>query len=104
MGVPKRKNSKSRRDKRTANKGLDFGSVARCQTCQEAVAPHQVCPACGYYKGVKVLRTKTDRIHERGQKRNAEQARNQVTEPTATEAEAPKSKAPKKAVKAKKAE
>ena len=28
--------------------------------------PHQVCKECGYYKGIKVLRTKTDRMHERG--------------------------------------
>ncbi len=104
MGVPKRKNSKSRRDKRTANKGLKFGSIACCQTCQEAVAPHQVCAACGYYKGVKVLRTKTDRIHERGQKRNAEQVKTQANEPIATDVEAPKTKVTKKAVKAKKAE
>ena len=65
MPVPKRKTSKSRRDKRSANKGLKVRSVASCQTCQEPVAPHRVCNQCGYYKGVKVLRTKVDRIHDR---------------------------------------
>ena len=75
MGVPKRKNSKARRDKRRANKGLDFGSIGRCQTCQNSVAPHSACTSCGYYKGVKVLRTKSDRMHERGQKRNQTEAK-----------------------------
>lgn len=66
MPVPKRKTSKSRRDKRSANKGLAFRSVAECLTCQAPVNPHQVCHQCGYYKGVKVLQTKEDRQYKRG--------------------------------------
>lgn len=74
MPVPKRKTSKSRRDKRSSTKGIRPCSVASCQTCQEPVAPHQACKACGYYKGVKILRTKTDRMYERGQRRQADEA------------------------------
>lgn len=65
MGVPKRKRSRQRRDKRFANKGLDVKVVIGCQTCQAPVLPHRVCNGCGYYKGVKVLRTKTERVHAR---------------------------------------
>ena len=74
MPVPKRKTSKARRDKRHANKGLKIKAVASCQTCQSPVAPHQVCYECGYYKGVKVIRTKLDRMHERGQARREQES------------------------------
>lgn len=69
MPVPKRKASRQRRDKRSANKGIKPATVGRCLTCQSAVASHQVCGDCGYYKGVKVLRTKMDRLHERSAQR-----------------------------------
>ena len=66
MPVPKRKTSKSRRDKRQANKGIKAKTLTVCKTCKEPVVPHQVCHNCGYYKGIKVIRTKEERMHERG--------------------------------------
>ncbi len=75
MPVPKRKHSRARRDLKHANKGLDFTQVAYCQTSQEPCAPHAVCLTSGYYKGVKVLRTKADRAHERTQRRILIQAK-----------------------------
>lgn len=71
MPVPKRKRSRARRDKRFANKGIKPKAVATCQTCQAPLEAHVVCKECGYYKGRKVLRTKTDRMYERGQQRQA---------------------------------
>lgn len=73
MPVPKRKTSKARRDKRSAGKVTKKTSVVRCQTCDAPVLPHQVCKECGHYKGVKVVRTKTDRLYERNQARQAKQ-------------------------------
>jgi large subunit ribosomal protein L32 len=73
MPVPKRKTSKARRDKRSAGKVTKKTSVVRCQTCDAPVLPHQVCKECGHYKGVKVVRTKTDRLYERNQVRQAKQ-------------------------------
>ncbi len=78
MPVPKRKHSRSRRDLKHANKGLDFTQVAYCQTTQEPCAPHAVCLTSGYYKGVKVLRTKADRAVERAQKAKEIQDRRAV--------------------------
>lgn len=69
MPVPKRKVSKSRRDLRSANKGIKVKAIAVCQTCQAAILPHQVCKECGHYKGVKILKTKTDRMYSRSQER-----------------------------------
>jgi large subunit ribosomal protein L32 len=71
MPVPKRKVSRARRDKRSANKGLKPKTLTACRTCQAPTMPHQVCVECGYYKGVKVLRTKADRMFTRGKAREA---------------------------------
>ena len=67
MPVPKGKRSRARRDKRKANKGITMGQIGACQTCQSPISSHRVCATCGYYKGVKVLRTKTERREVRGQ-------------------------------------
>lgn len=75
MPVPKRKLSRKRRDQRSANKGLKPQSLSSCQTCQAPSLSHQVCRECGYYKGIKVIRTKTDRMYTRGQSREAIAAR-----------------------------
>lgn len=75
MPTPKRKVSKARRDKRSANKGVKPKTVAVCQTCQAPIMPHCVCKECGYYKGTKIVRTKTDRMYDRGQARQAKQAK-----------------------------
>lgn len=66
MPVPKRKNSRSRRDKRWANKGLESNGFPSCKTCGLPVQPHCVCSACGHYKGEKVIRTKLERAYDRG--------------------------------------
>ena len=71
MPVPKGKVSKSRRSKRSANKNIAMGPVGKCQTCQAALGSHRVCDACGYYKGVKVMRTKAERAQARGNARAA---------------------------------
>jgi large subunit ribosomal protein L32 len=73
MPVPKRKTSKSRRDKRSAGKRKAHGSVASCQTCKSPVACHAVCKACGYYRGIKVERTRVERMQGREVARRAKQ-------------------------------
>lgn len=69
MPVPKRKRSRARRDSRFANKGLEAKSFTACQNCQAPLMTHQVCAHCGFYKGVKVLKTKLDRSVKRAQER-----------------------------------
>ncbi|MCK4499920.1 50S ribosomal protein L32 [Candidatus Babeliales bacterium] len=65
MPVPKRKTSKARRNKRSAGILKPKVGIALCQTCKEVVMPHEVCKGCGYYRGVKVIRTKEERRQER---------------------------------------
>jgi large subunit ribosomal protein L32 len=58
MAVPKRRTSKTRRDKRRANWKLIAPGLVACPQCHEAKLPHHVCPQCGYYKGDKVMTVK----------------------------------------------
>lgn len=55
MAVPKKKLSRSRRDRRRAHTALDKLHLIHCPTCYEWVPPHQVCPSCGEYKGVAYI-------------------------------------------------
>ncbi|MBU4387123.1 50S ribosomal protein L32 [Candidatus Dependentiae bacterium] len=71
MPVPKRKTSKSRKNKRSAGKKAIVLNFSKCPTCSAPAQAHAVCKECGHYKGVKVLRTKTDRLYERNKVRQA---------------------------------
>ena len=55
MAVPKRKTSKSRRDKRRANWKLAVPGMVKCPNCNEYKLPHRVCKDCGHYKGKEVI-------------------------------------------------
>jgi large subunit ribosomal protein L32 len=54
MAVPKRKTSKSRRDRRRAHDFLAKPNWSRCTQCGEPKRPHCVCAGCGYYDGREV--------------------------------------------------
>jgi large subunit ribosomal protein L32 len=54
MGLPKRRTSKSRRDKRRTGKRLSAPSLSTCPDCSEPVLPHHACSSCGSYKGRQV--------------------------------------------------
>jgi large subunit ribosomal protein L32 len=51
MPVPKRKTSKSKRDKRRTHQKTEAPSISTCPQCGEAKLPHHACSACGDYKG-----------------------------------------------------
>jgi large subunit ribosomal protein L32 len=57
MGLPKRKISKSRRDKRRTGKSLTAPAITTCPDCGESALPHHACPSCGSYKGRKAIKT-----------------------------------------------
>ena len=60
MAVPKRKTSKSKRDKRRTHKKTAAPNLSVCPDCGEATLPHHACPSCGSYKGRKVVVTEED--------------------------------------------
>ena len=51
MAHPKRKISKSRRDKRRTHYKATTPTLGVCSNCSAPVQYHRVCPECGYYKG-----------------------------------------------------
>lgn len=53
MPNPRRKLSRSKRDKRRANwvSSLKINFLSSCDNCGDMKLPHHVCPHCGYYKG-----------------------------------------------------
>ena len=55
MAVPKRKMSKSRRDRRRANWKLTAPGLIECPQCHEMIMPHRVRKYCGHYKGKAVM-------------------------------------------------
>lgn len=56
MAVPKRRTSKTRRDKRRASSyRLRKVTVAECPQCHEPKLPHRVCRSCGHYKDREVI-------------------------------------------------
>ncbi|MFQ5645657.1 MAG: 50S ribosomal protein L32 [bacterium] len=55
MAVPKRKTSKSKRNKRRTHDALTPPATTSCSQCGEPKAPHRVCMECGYYGGEEII-------------------------------------------------
>jgi large subunit ribosomal protein L32 len=55
MAVPKRKKSKSKRNKRRTHQKVAVPNLTSCPQCGEARLPHHACPSCGTYKGRTVI-------------------------------------------------
>lgn len=55
MAVPKRRQSKARKNKRRTHDSLIAPNLTRCSHCHKMILPHRVCPACGFYKGKSVI-------------------------------------------------
>ncbi|MCX7614922.1 MAG: 50S ribosomal protein L32 [Clostridiales bacterium] len=57
MAVPKRRISKTRRDKRRSSHWkLDLPGITKCPKCGEFKLSHRVCKACGIYDGREVIK------------------------------------------------
>ena len=57
MAVPKRRISRTRRDKRRSNVWkLEAPTLVKCEKCGQYKRPHRVCPACGFNKDREVIK------------------------------------------------
>jgi large subunit ribosomal protein L32 len=54
MAVPKRRISKTRRDKRRSHLRAETTKAILCSHCKQPKVAHRVCPSCGYYAGREV--------------------------------------------------
>ena len=55
MAVPKRKQSKSRTNKRFANYKATSPTLVECPHCHQLMQAHRVCKNCGFYDKVEVV-------------------------------------------------
>lgn len=55
--LPKRKISKTRRNKRRAHDGIKLTRLVPCSNpdCGELKLPHVLCPSCNQYRGRQIL-------------------------------------------------
>jgi large subunit ribosomal protein L32 len=54
VAVPKKKTSKSRRDKRRATHRLEAPRLNLCPQCGRPKQPHRMCPNCKTYGGREI--------------------------------------------------
>ena len=54
--LTERKFSHGRTHRRRAHDALALPKLVECPHCKTPRLPHQVCPSCGYYKGVEVVK------------------------------------------------
>ena len=61
MAVPKKRTSVSRKGKRRAGQHhkLYRKHPITCPNCGDFTLPHSICPACGTYKGMEMIKMKT---------------------------------------------
>jgi len=49
MPLPKRRHSRTRRDKRRTHWKLSSPNVVECSNCNQPKLSHRACPNCGFY-------------------------------------------------------
>ncbi|EHM12966.1 MULTISPECIES: 50S ribosomal protein L32 [Jonquetella] len=74
MATPKGKTSHRRTHLRKAHwlGALNSPETTACSHCGEPVANYTVCPACGYYKGRKVMTVAADKAAAAAESEEAE--------------------------------
>lgn len=55
MAVPKRRTSKTRKNKRRTHFKLSVPGMTECPNCSEYKLSHRVCKNCGSYNGEEVV-------------------------------------------------
>ena len=56
MGVPKKKTTQSRRNKRRSHIHINEEAFTKCTNCGEIIKPYTICPSCGYYKKTQIIK------------------------------------------------
>ncbi len=58
MPLPKRRHSNTRTKKRRTHYKLTGPNLSRCKNCGALKLPHRICPKCGYYNGIEIIKKK----------------------------------------------
>ncbi len=73
MPVPKKRRSKGRRRIYHAYFRVFPQNTSNCPNCGQPFLAHKVCPTCGFYKGKKVMVTKTEKSADRKAKKKEQE-------------------------------
>ncbi|MHB1415550.1 MAG: 50S ribosomal protein L32 [Chloroflexota bacterium] len=57
--LPKRRTASARQGERRSHLHLKMMGLVPCPQCHELKLPHRACPACGNYRGMKIVETET---------------------------------------------
>jgi len=60
VAVPKRKTSRTNRDKRRTHDKIKLLNIVECPRCHSKKIAHHVCSECGYYKNTEVISEEKD--------------------------------------------
>jgi len=81
VAVPKRKISRTNRDKRRTHDGIKLLNITECPRCHSKKIAHHVCIACGYYKNSEIISQEKDKKAKEKAKEKASQPESKGKEP-----------------------
>lgn len=81
MAVPKRKISRTNRDKRRTHDRIKLLNITECPRCHSKKIAHHVCIACGYYKNSEIISQEKDKKAKEKAKEKASQPESKGKEP-----------------------
>jgi len=68
MALPSKKRPKSEKRNRRAANRLQKVAHIKCANCSRPIRSHQVCPACGIYRGKEFIKKRTKAKKEESKK------------------------------------
>ena len=89
MAVPKRKISRTNRDKRRTHDRIKIVNIGECPRCHSKKLAHHVCQACGYYKNTEIISQEKD---AKGKSKEKEAPKEEEKKADSKEKETQKSK------------
>lgn len=89
MAVPKRKISRTNRDKRRTHDRIKIVNIVECPRCHSKKLAHHVCQSCGYYKNTEIIPQEKD---AKGKSKEKEEPKAEEKEAGSGEKETQKSK------------
>lgn len=74
MAEPKKRLTSTRSGKRRSHLALEMQSLSLCPRCKSKKLPHRICPNCGFYKGVDLLKLEEKARAKEERRKTREQA------------------------------
>lgn len=78
MAVPKKRNTKSRRDKKRMHIYLDHPALTDCSNCGAKVLRHHMCQNCGFYNGKQVVDVMGDLVENKKKKGEDQEKKEEI--------------------------